>query len=397
MWVVLFRLPARSCGDDKFLSSSTFQRIWLPGFVLQSVVIGGGYATGRELVEFFLSSGPVGGLLGMLVATILFSVVSALCFELARLTQSYNYRSFFQQLLGRGWFLFELAYFVLGLLVLAVVGAAAGELTSAHLGIPSTVVTVIFMALVGLLVFWGSAMIEKALASWAILLYVTYVTLVGCYLWRYGNDLAANLGQAPVGSEWLVKSVRYVGYNVAVIPVVLFCVNHMTSRRDAFTAGALAGPLVMAPAILFYLAMAAAYPAILDSAVPADFLMQGLAMPWLMVIFYIVVFGTLVATGTAFIHAVNERIDEAYREKGKEMSHWQRVAIAFIALLLAVVLAGKFGLIGLIAKGYGTLTWVFIAVFVIPLCTVGVWKIRQGKASASPGSSPGSSSPPNHT
>jgi uncharacterized membrane protein YkvI len=251
--------PIASCGDDGFLSRSIFQRIWLPGFVLQSVIIGGGYATGRELVEFFLSSGPVGGLLGMLAATIMFSVVCALCFELARLTHSHNYRSFFHQLLGKGWFLFEIAYFVLGLLVLAVVGAAAGELTGTHLGIPPAIVTVIFMALVGLLVFWGTALIEKALASWAVLLYVTYITLVGCYLWRYDSELVANLAQASVSSGWLLKSVRYVGYNVAVIPVVLFCVSHMTSRKDAFTAGALAGPLIMAPAILFYLAMAAAY------------------------------------------------------------------------------------------------------------------------------------------
>lgn len=369
------------------MSSSTFQRIWLPGFVAQSVVIGGGYATGRELVEFFLSAGPVGGLLGMLVAMLMLSVVCALCFELARLTHSYSYRSFFQQLLGRGWFLFELAYFVLGLLVLSVVGAAAGELTSAHLGMNANIIIVVFMALVGLLVFWGTDMIEKALASWAILLYVTYVILVGCYLWVYGSELAANLSQAPTSPDWLIKGVKYVGYNVAVIPVILFCVNHMGSRKDAFTAGALAGPLIMAPAILFYLAMAAAYPAILDSPVPADFLMQGLAMPWLMVIFYIVVFGTLVATGTAFIHAVNERIDEAYREKSREMPHWLRVAVALIALLIAVVLAGKIGLIDLIAKGYGTLTWVFIAVFLVPLCTVGVWKIRRGKESTATGSS----------
>jgi len=94
------------------LSHSAFQRIWLPGFLLQSVIIGGGYATGRELVEFFLGSGPTGGLLGMLVATVLFSFASALCFELARLTRSFNYRSLLQQLLGKGWFVYEIAYFV---------------------------------------------------------------------------------------------------------------------------------------------------------------------------------------------------------------------------------------------------------------------------------------------
>ena len=50
-------------------------------------------------------------------------------FELARITQSYTYRSFFKQLLGRGWFLYELAYLALGILVLAVIGSAAGRIT----------------------------------------------------------------------------------------------------------------------------------------------------------------------------------------------------------------------------------------------------------------------------
>ena len=41
--------------------NTIFQRWLLPGFLFQSVIIGGGYATGRELVEFFLSAGPLGG------------------------------------------------------------------------------------------------------------------------------------------------------------------------------------------------------------------------------------------------------------------------------------------------------------------------------------------------
>ena len=44
--------------------SSWFQRYLLPGFAFKAVVIGGGYATGRELAEFFLPSGPRGGLPG---------------------------------------------------------------------------------------------------------------------------------------------------------------------------------------------------------------------------------------------------------------------------------------------------------------------------------------------
>jgi len=363
------------------LKHSTFQRIWLPGFLLQSVIIGGGYATGRELVEFFLKSGPAGGLLGMLVATILFSIVSALCFELARLTRSYNYRRFFHQLLGRGWFAYELAYFMLGLLVLAVVGAAAGELVSEHLGLHKTLGTFTLMALIGLLVFFGSSLIERVLAGWSFLLYGTYAVFVACYLWLYGNDLLTNLDLEPVGEQWFKSGLMYFGYNIAVIPVVLFCVRHMSSRRDAFTAGLLAGPLIMTPALMFFLAMAASYPAILNSTVPADFMMQRLDLPLLKVVFYVVVFGTFVETGAAFIHAVNERIDEVLREKGRVLPQWQRPLVAVVALFAALLLAVKFGLIDLIAKGYGTLTWAFVILFAIPLCTIGARRIWRNKKS----------------
>ena len=41
---------------------------FLPGFLFQSVVIAGGYGTGRELVEFFLTQGPLGGLLALQAA-----------------------------------------------------------------------------------------------------------------------------------------------------------------------------------------------------------------------------------------------------------------------------------------------------------------------------------------
>jgi uncharacterized membrane protein YkvI len=347
----------------------------LPGFLLQSVVIGGGYATGRELVEFFLKSGPVGALLGMLVATVLFSVSSALCFELARLTRSYNYRRFFQQLLGRGWFVYEIAYFVLGLLVLAVIGAAAGELSSEHLRLSPTAGTVVLTVLIGILVFLGTPLIEKALAGWSLLLYATYTLLVGSYLWHFGDKLVPALTSSPVHVDWFVNGFRYFGYNAAIIPIILFCVRHMQSRRDAFTAGALAGPLVMIPAYLLLIAMAVSYPEILGAAVPADFMMLQLGLPWLQIVFYVVIFGTFVETGTAFIHAVNERVDEACRAKYGVMPRWLRAVVAFTALISALSLATAIGLIDLIAKGYGTLTWIFIVVFIVPLCTVGAWKI----------------------
>ena len=80
--------------------SSWFQRFLLPGFAFKAVVIGGGYATGRELAEFFLPGGPWGGLAGMLLAMLVWSVVCALTFVFARAVDGYDYRTFFIGLLG---------------------------------------------------------------------------------------------------------------------------------------------------------------------------------------------------------------------------------------------------------------------------------------------------------
>jgi len=361
------------------MNNSCFQRIWLPGFLFIGVLIGGGYATGRELVEFFLTAGPVGGLLGMLLATLMFSAIAALTFELARVTNSYSYRSFFHHLLGRWWFLFELAYFTLGLLVLAVIGAAAGEMVAEHLGLSSALGTVGLMVLIGVLVFFGTALVERVLAGWSLVLYGTYGIFVVYYLSQFSGDFSANLTQENLGTQWLVGGIKYVGYSIAVIPIILFCVKHMESRRDALLAGALAGPIAMLPAVLFFLTMIATYPEVLEASVPADYMMTRLDQPLIKVIFYIAVFGTFVQTGTGFVHAVNERIAEVYVEKSREMPQWLRPTVALIALVVSITLANGFGLINLIAKGYGTLTWIIIAVFLVPLLTVGVRKMRSKK------------------
>ena len=59
---------SRLMASDAPRPPSFFQRFLLPGLAFKAVVIGGGYATGRELAEFFIPSGPWGGIAAMLLA-----------------------------------------------------------------------------------------------------------------------------------------------------------------------------------------------------------------------------------------------------------------------------------------------------------------------------------------
>ena len=56
----------------------------------------------------------------------------------------------------------------------------------------------------------------------------------------------------------------------------------------------------------------------------------------------------------------------------------------FVGTVACGFLADRFGLVQLIAHGYRLLSWAFLAVFVLPLLTIGVWRLRRRAPAAAP-------------
>jgi uncharacterized membrane protein YkvI len=353
--------------------SSWFQRYLLPGFVFQAAIIAGGYATGRELVEFFLPAGPWGGLLGMAVSALLWSVVLMLSFELARVARAHDYRAFFRVLLGRGWVAFELGYVLLMLVIMAVIGAAAGEIGLSLFGLPRLAGSMLMIAATGAVLALGTAAIERFLVAAAGYLYLVYFVFVAWSLVAFGDRIGANFDASPPPTGWFMAGITYAGYNIATIPALLFCVRHFARRREALTAGALAGPMAMLPGVAFYIAMMGYYQEIGGEALPSAFLLAKLRAPWFEWAFQAAVMLTLIDTGVALLHAINERVANAWEERHRPLPHAMRPAIAVGVMLLAVYAATAVGLVDLIARGYGTLTWYFLLVYVLPLLVLGPW------------------------
>ncbi len=346
----------------------------LPGLIFQSVVVGGGYATGRELVEFFMPSGPWVGILGLLTAGAVFALVMATAYEFARITQTRDYRLFCKALLGPGWIAYEIAYLALVVLILAVLGAAAGELLHSALNWPPMLGTSSMILLVALLTYAGSSLITKALSLWSVLLYLLYVVLLLKTFAEYRHEIDRVFSVEPSGPGWLSAGIRYASYNVS-LPAVLFCMTLISTRRQALGAGVMTGVIAVLPALLFFIAMLSQYPQITTEPVPALYLMGQLNSPGLTGIFHLVVFGTFVETGTGLIHSINERIDSQAREQSTQLPRWARPGISCLLLLLSVYGATSVGIVDLIAQGYGILSWVFIAVLLISLLTIGLWRI----------------------
>jgi uncharacterized membrane protein YkvI len=357
-------------------SSTWFQRFLLPGFAFKAVVIGGGYATGRELAEFFLPSGPWGGLAAMALSMLLFSLCCVVTFLFARRFGARDYVTFFKQLLGPGWVLFEGAYLLFIVLILAVYGAAAGSIGTAVFGLNESWGTFALGLSIIAIVTFGNVSVERMFAYVSYLLYAVYALFVLLAFSRFGGEIGRAFASGGSAGGWLAGGTVYAGYNLIGAVVILPVLRHLTSNRDAVIAGLLAGPLAMLPGALFFICMVAFLPDIAGATLPSDFMLQRLDLPPFHLLFQLMIFSALLESGASSVHAINERIAKALRaRRGIELGHRARLAVSLLVLLFCMFLADRFGLVALIANGYRALAYILLAVFVLPLLTIGVWSL----------------------
>ena len=366
----------------QFLDSRFIRVYLIPGAVFQSVLVGGGYGTGREIVEFFTRFGGLGGLLAILVTWICWTVVLGLTYEFARVFGTQNYRDFFRELLGRAWVIFEVLFVVMLLLVLAVVASAAGEILQDRFGIPYLLGLTVMLTAVGVLTFFGRGVVTKSLAIWTVFIYVTFVIYFVVAFSELRVEMFTQVGAGEIEPGWWISGIQYGMYNLFIVPVILYSAAGIRTKKEAVTSGLIASTICIFPAILFHMTFLGFYPEIVTWEIPLFTLISELGVAGLLGLYLLVLFGTLIETGAGLLQGMNERIDGYLRDtRGTSLPKLSRALIAVSVMLMSALLATA-GIIALIARGYGTIAWGFLLVYVIPICTLGVWKLW--KAGESP-------------
>ncbi|MGH8083387.1 MAG: hypothetical protein ACREP7_22610, partial [Lysobacter sp.] len=232
----------------------------------------------------------------------------------------------------------------------------------------------------------NSDWIERTIALWSFAFYATYLSMCAAVLWRFGGALGAALVmEPPKPGTALFQGVSYAGYNIAVLPVLIFVARRFERRSEALIAGALTGPLMLLPAAALLLAMSAFYPRVVHAPLPISVVLDALDHPALALAVRGVLLGAMVKTGIGLLHGLNERVARHYLDRGAVMPGPLRPSIAVAATTLAATLATRFGLIDLVARGYRFSSAYFLLVFVLPLLTIGVWRLRHPSEPAAAG------------
>ncbi|HEY5691111.1 MAG TPA: hypothetical protein VIS49_06625 [Cyclobacteriaceae bacterium] len=354
------------------------RKILLPGIILQSVLIGGGFATGREIVEYGGRFGSKGWISGLAIF-FGFSILAILTFEACRQWKVYDYKSLLKKLIGRGWIAYEVSYLLLGILIIAVMASAAGEILHTTLNLNVWVGIVFIIGMVGFLNYMGEKFIAQMKVIGTIALFGAY-TIFGILVFSSRSDQIVDslLRTSPEnslgtpGTIFMIwTGITYVGYNLAVYPSTLFTIRQINSKKESILAGVAAGLFMTIPWFLTYAALMAYYPSqdVLGAAVPWLKMLEPYGT-YLIVIFGIVVGWTLIETATGIIHAFIGRIDvDVFQKRGKHLASKQKAMISFVALMAAMLLA-QVGIIDLIAKGYSIMAYAMILFYGVPLLVV---------------------------
>ncbi len=111
------------------------------------------------------------------------------------------------------------------------------------------------------------------------------------------------------------------------------------------------------------------YPQIIAHELPIYEILALLGMP--------VLFGVLIETGAGIVQAVNERIDGALLDRGSATASRRVHLTAALAGLTVCVALSQFDIITLVTTGYGLMAWGFLIVYIVPLFTIGIIKMRK--------------------
>lgn len=257
------------------------------------------------------------------------------------------------------------------ILVLAIVmaagGSALGEATNISIWWGIAVVGIASLVLC----YRGRSAIEGYMGIFSVYLYGVYIAIIAAMIVGFSPQISANLHLGESG--WGLSGFKYGMYNLVVMVGLLFALDVFKTRKQAIGSGIVASAIGVVPGIFVWISTVAFYPEIKEVTVPTLFLTTKLGLGFV-IAYMIMLIATLIETGVGLLHAFNQRIDSwLFDSRAVHLTGWQRLALTAVMLGAGIGLS-TFGLVPLVAKGYGTICWGFFAIFFIPVVTLGFFR-----------------------
>ncbi|MEJ6951320.1 YkvI family membrane protein [Natronospora cellulosivora (SeqCode)] len=351
---------------------SLFPAYFAVAFVWFTTHFGGGFASGRQVAEFFVQYGWY-SIFTPIIAMGINALVFYYVWDFSVVNNTYDYRSWtnefykpYEKIFSN---MYEIIFVMTMCIATAVAFATGGDTIATAIGTPYILNTIIIASIIFILTIFGANIVRRVAVFVAVLLIVG-VAIV------YGVNAIASFPQVievintrtGEAQFWpaLWRMLLYASFQSLAIGAYIAVADALKTREDAKKA-AITGFIVNGALLtLAAFTVFAHYPDILEIPVPTlTVVNQGIGGSFAEGLISVLIILGVISTGVNFVFGGVKRIvswwpGEASDERNRSII----VSLGFVLLTWSIAL---FGLIPLVARGYNLLGYLGIPMIIIPV------------------------------
>ncbi len=333
-------------------------------FAFVGVVVGAGFATGQEIMQYFVAFG-INGVWGAVLSAVIMSLMAMIILQLGSYFQASEHGEVFRRVSHP---IFSRVLDIGVIITLFATGfvmfAGAGANMEQQWGIPVWIGAVIMVLVTIAAGFLDVDRVTTVIGSITPFI-VGFILLASVYTLAFTDatpaaEQAAAVAEVPTTlPNWVVAAVNYVGFNLMVAVSMAIVIGGSLFNPRAAGAGGFTGGLIYSAMLLITtITLFHTVGTVATDAVPMLTVINRLH-PWLGQAMAVVILGMIFNTALGMFYALGRRVTANHPEKFKI------VYVALVLLGFALSFMGFQNLIGWVYPILGYIGLLLITVMLV--------------------------------
>lgn len=361
-----------------------FMGIFAVACVLFGSHAGGGFATGNQATQNYVTHGWVGVFTSVLAMLLLVLTIRE-CMIMYNTRGLKSYKELFETLyhpLDKLEIVFEIYFYIMVICAVGAVISGAATLFT-ELGIMPYLVAVVVVGVILLfLTIFGYKLVSQVSTVMSVIILICCAVIFIMGINAKAGEIGAIFSAAELPNGILLPildAFKYAGFQAVVIPTMIKCGQPLKTQRNATKAMSISFVLnaaALALSCIMLLGWYADFTAAGATEIPTLYICQQLGVDSLYWFYNIALFLCFVSTGVTTVFGVVARFENVRPLMKINKPIIRRVIVSACVMILSMAVS-MVGLSNIIQYGYGYCGYVGIVIIIIPFLTVGVYKNRK--------------------
>ena len=357
------------------------------GSVLFSAHAGGGFATGNQENTYYVGLGWLAPF-AVILATLLMSLTMREAMFLYNSRGFKNHKELFESLFQpfpKLEWLFEIFFYIMVIMAIAASVSGAASALHSYFDVNYYLTVVLVGLIVLVLTIFGAGLIRTASTYFSIAILVSAITIfvVGLLKGQHLGTILAN-NYAETGFSNVFTAIKqafvYAGFQCVTLPTMLACGVPLFSKKScngAMNFAFIMNAIALGLAVLMLISWQSFYTSVEGGTVlPTLTVCREMGMPWLLILYGISLVLCLISTGVTTTFGFISRFEKMSALQKIQSPTMRGALIAAFILTLSMTVSMA-GLTNIVKYGYGYCGYLGIAVVIIPMLTIGVYRNRK--------------------